>query len=38
VVDNGYDLQSQEQGTPIYVCRGTIVPWSQLWPDLRHIG
>ncbi len=38
VVDNGYDLSSQEQGTPIYVCRGTIVPWSQLWPDLRHIG
>jgi 4-amino-4-deoxy-L-arabinose transferase-like glycosyltransferase len=38
VVDNGYDLLSQEQGTLIYVCRGTIVPWSQLWPDFRHIG
>ena len=36
-VDNGYDLPSEEQGTPIWVCNGTNVPWSQAWPLLKHI-
>jgi 4-amino-4-deoxy-L-arabinose transferase-like glycosyltransferase len=37
-VDNGMDLPTQEQGTPIWVCRGTTAPWSQIWPQLKHIN
>jgi 4-amino-4-deoxy-L-arabinose transferase-like glycosyltransferase len=38
VVDNGYDLATEEQGTPIWICAGTTAPWSQIWPELEHIG
>jgi hypothetical protein len=37
VVDNGLDLSTSVQGTPIYVCSGTSQPWSQIWPILKHI-
>lgn len=37
VVDNGYDLPTQEQDTPIWVCAGTTLPWSQVWSMLKHI-
>lgn len=36
VVDNGLDLATPEQGTPIYVCSGTTQPWAQIWRSLRH--
>ena len=36
IADNGLDLQTPEQGTPIYVCSGTTRPWSQIWLSLRH--
>jgi len=36
-IDNGYALLTQEQGDPIWVCTGPLRPWSELWPDLRHI-
>jgi 4-amino-4-deoxy-L-arabinose transferase-like glycosyltransferase len=36
VADNGLDLQTPAQGTPMYVCSGTTAPWSQIWPGLRH--
>jgi 4-amino-4-deoxy-L-arabinose transferase-like glycosyltransferase len=36
VADNGLDLATPEQGTPIYVCSGTTKPWSQIWLSLRH--
>jgi len=35
-VDNGYDLDNEEQGAPVMLCDGPGRPWSQLWPDLRH--
>lgn len=35
-IDNGYDLPTEEQGSQILVCRGTYLPWSELWPELRH--
>ena len=34
--DNGYGVDNEEQGTPIWLCRGLTRPWSQLWPDLRR--
>lgn len=37
-VDNGMDLPTQEQGTPIWVCQSTTAPWSQIWPQLKHIN
>jgi 4-amino-4-deoxy-L-arabinose transferase-like glycosyltransferase len=36
IADNGLDLQTPMQGTPIYVCSGTTAPWSQIWPALKH--
>lgn len=37
-IDNGYGLQTEEQGAAILVCTGPRRPWAQLWPDLRHVG
>ena len=37
VVDNGLDLRTSVQGTPIWVCSGTTQPWSQIWPILKHV-
>jgi hypothetical protein len=34
-VDNGVNLDNQEQGLPIMLCR-TTGPWRALWPRLRH--
>lgn len=36
--DNGIDLDNDEQGTPIWICRDLRRPWSQLWPELRRLG
>ena len=38
VVDNGYGLDNEEQGAPIRLCRDRRLPWSQLWPQLEHLG
>ncbi|TWF74641.1 dolichyl-phosphate-mannose-protein mannosyltransferase [Pseudonocardia hierapolitana] len=37
-VDNGVGLDNDEQGEPVWLVRERRVPWSQLWPQLRHIG
>lgn len=34
--DNGIDLDNEEQGTPVALCTGPTVPWSRVWPELRH--
>ncbi|MGW4464976.1 glycosyltransferase family 39 protein [Micromonospora sp. NPDC004704] len=34
--DNGYGLENEEQGVPVWVCRDLTMPWSQLWPRLRR--
>lgn len=36
--DNRLDVDNDEQGTPIWICRGLTRTWSQLWPELRHLG
>jgi hypothetical protein len=38
LVDNGLGLDNDEQGGPIVVCRDPRRPWSQLWPELEHLG
>jgi 4-amino-4-deoxy-L-arabinose transferase-like glycosyltransferase len=37
-LDNGYDLATQEQGQPVWICVGPRVAWPSLWPSLRHIN
>ncbi len=37
-VDNGVDLENDEQGTPIWVCRDRTVPWTRIWPEVRLLG
>ncbi|MDX6263028.1 MAG: hypothetical protein QOH84_4716 [Kribbellaceae bacterium] len=35
-VDNGINVDNEEQGTALVLCAGTKSPWSQLWPSLRR--
>jgi 4-amino-4-deoxy-L-arabinose transferase-like glycosyltransferase len=35
-IDNGQGLANQEQGAPVLLCSGERLPWSRLWPLLRH--
>jgi hypothetical protein len=35
-VDNGHDVDNEEQGAQIVLCDGPLTPWAQLWPDLRR--
>jgi hypothetical protein len=36
--DNGLDLDNEEQGAPIRICRDRGGSWSRLWPDVRHLS
>ncbi len=35
-LDNGVDVENEEQGEPIAVCREPIGGWSTVWPQLKH--
>ncbi|MFE3541678.1 glycosyltransferase family 39 protein [Nocardia sp. NPDC059177] len=37
-IDNGLDLDNDEQGAPMFVCRDPHQPWSIRWPHLRTLG
>ncbi len=34
--DNGRGVDNEEQGQPIWVCRGLIGTWASTWPGWRH--
>lgn len=36
-IDNGVDLDNEEQGGQIFVCERPRVPWAGLWPELTHL-
>jgi hypothetical protein len=36
-VDNGVDLDNEEQRTPILVCRGLPSDWTGVWSQFRHL-
>lgn len=36
-LDNGLGVDNEEQGEPIAVCHGPVLPWSQLWSVLEHL-
>ncbi|WP_167001327.1 glycosyltransferase family 39 protein [Mumia sp. ZJ430] len=33
---NGTDVDNEEEGLPIGVCRGPLHPWPELWDELQH--
>jgi 4-amino-4-deoxy-L-arabinose transferase-like glycosyltransferase len=35
-LDNDVDVDNEEQGEPIAVCRGPVGGWSAVWPHLKH--
>ncbi len=37
VVDNGVDLENEEQGGTVFVCARPRQPWGEIWPSLRHL-
>jgi hypothetical protein len=37
-VDNGVDVDNEEQGGPVWTCLGPAMPWRKLWPELRHLS
>jgi 4-amino-4-deoxy-L-arabinose transferase-like glycosyltransferase len=37
-VDNGVDLDNEEQGAGVWVCRGRVRSWRSLWPSLTQLG
>ncbi|TFW00290.1 glycosyltransferase family 39 protein [Leifsonia flava] len=36
-LDNGVDVDNEEQGVPIWLCTGMRASWAQLWPRLAHL-
>jgi hypothetical protein len=38
VVDNGVDLDNDEQGTQVWIARDRLMSWSEIWPQLRRLG
>jgi hypothetical protein len=37
-IDNGVDVDNEEQGGPVWTCRAPAKPWRELWPELRHLS
>jgi hypothetical protein len=37
-IDNGLDVDDDEQGGTVYVCTDPRRPWPQLWRELRRFG
>ncbi|TDC76497.1 glycosyltransferase family 39 protein [Actinomadura sp. 7K507] len=37
-IDNGVGLDNQEQGKPVWICRGQRAPWPDLWPRLKTLS
>lgn len=36
-LDNGLDLDNDEQGTAVWICRDLRRGWAELWPRLYHM-
>jgi hypothetical protein len=36
-IDNGVELDNEEQGGAVFVCERPRRPWRQVWPALRHL-
>ncbi|MBM7505898.1 glycosyltransferase family 39 protein [Agromyces aurantiacus] len=36
-LDNGVGVDNEEQGAPVSVCTGMVVPWSEAWERFAHL-
>lgn len=36
--DNGLDIDNDEQGEPLFVCRNPRAPWADMWAGAKHLG
>ena len=36
VIDNGYDLDNEEQGLPVWLCTDRTRAWDGVWEGVRH--
>jgi 4-amino-4-deoxy-L-arabinose transferase-like glycosyltransferase len=37
-IDNGVDLDNDEQGRTVWIASDRRGPWSEIWPELRRLG
>jgi hypothetical protein len=37
-IDNGVGLDNDEQGRTVWVATDRGLPWTELWPQVRHLG
>ena len=37
-IDDGVDLDNDEQDNPVWVCTGPKQPWPQMWDELKRYG
>ena len=37
-LDNGLDVDDDEQGRPVWLCRGLRGTWEAVWPEFKSIG
>jgi hypothetical protein len=37
-VDNGVDVDNEEQGRTVWVTGERRAPWAEIWPQLRRYG
>ncbi|MBA3529593.1 MAG: glycosyltransferase family 39 protein [Propionibacteriaceae bacterium] len=37
-IDNGLQLDNDEQGNTVWLCRDLHLPWAATWPQLRRLG
>ncbi|HEU5002622.1 MAG TPA: glycosyltransferase family 39 protein [Actinomycetota bacterium] len=37
-VHNQAGVDNDEEGAPVWLCRGQTTPWTALWPTFRHYG
>ena len=36
-VDNGLDVDNEEQGGTVFLCQRPLRPWAELWDELTHL-
>ena len=35
-IDNAAGVDNEEQGQSIWLCRGPVRPWGEMWPEFQH--
>jgi hypothetical protein len=36
-IDNGVELENEEQGGTVFLCERPRQPWREIWPALSHL-